>query len=193
MERKRDVLLLQAAAELGPYDEYPVLVPGIDPQLHVSRNDRDQPFFLICDHDTVLIQMSGTSRVHMRTSPVLWEDLEPGDFFYVPARTPHQIEVREPSVHVRYKAESAELEGVAWFCDKCNGEVHRAEFELTDGRLVQDGYADACEGFNSDTERRICGTCGAAHEPVDLAGIHWRETAATIRANTVDKKAKAAS
>ena len=41
------------AAKRGPYDEFPMFPPGIDPQIHVSRNNRPQPFHLICEHDTV--------------------------------------------------------------------------------------------------------------------------------------------
>ena len=179
MERTRSVGIFGAAAELGPFDEYPVLVSGVDPQLHVSRNDRDQPFFLICDHDTLLVQMSGASRVRMKVSPVLWEDLSPGDFLYVPARTPHRIEIIEPSVHVRFKAASPTLEGVAWFCDACGSEIWRLEFDLPD-ELPQEGYARACEAFNSDEAHRKCEACGMMHDPVDLTGIRWGETAKLI-------------
>ena len=54
MVRKRAFNIFQQAREAGPYDEYPVLPAEIDPQLHLSRNDRPQPFFLICERDTVL-------------------------------------------------------------------------------------------------------------------------------------------
>ncbi|MEB3980048.1 hypothetical protein OQ968_02075 [Mycobacterium sp. 663a-19] len=181
MERRSELSLLDAAAELSAYDEYPVLLAEIDPQLHLSRNDRDQPFFLICDHDTVLIQMAGTSRVRMMSSPVLWEVLELGDFLYVPARTPHRIEILEPSVHVRFKAAKPAVEGVAWFCDNCASEVHRIEFDVTEEQLVQDGYVAACAVFNSDATLRTCDNCETVHEPVDLTGIRWQETAELIR------------
>jgi mannose-6-phosphate isomerase-like protein (cupin superfamily) len=187
VERKREAFIFQAAAELGPYDEYPVLAPGIDPQLHVSRNDRDQPFFLICDHDVVLVQMSGRARVRMMDSPVMWEDLEPGDFFYVPARTPHRIEIIEPSVHVRYKAAAPEVEGVAWFCESCGSEVRRMEFDLTT-ELPQEGYARACDEFNASEDRRRCPTCATVHEPADLTGIRWTDAAKLVHA--ADEPAK---
>src|SRR5262252_2071864 len=63
MNRSRALSIFQEAKAAGPYDEYPVLPPDIDPQLHLSRNDRPQPFFLICEHDCVLTQMSGRATV----------------------------------------------------------------------------------------------------------------------------------
>lgn len=46
MERKRMLQVFKEARHAGPYDEFPVLLEEIDPQLFLSRNDRPQPFFL---------------------------------------------------------------------------------------------------------------------------------------------------
>ena len=67
--RKKLVQVFDAAKECGPYDELPVLVDGRDPQVHVSRNDRPQPFFLICSADTVLAQVTGTATARPRAFP----------------------------------------------------------------------------------------------------------------------------
>jgi len=75
----------KAAAEVGPYDEFPVLVAGLDPQVYLSRNDRPQPFYLVCEKDSLLVQMAGTGRLLLKYGPVLWESMRPGDFVYVPA------------------------------------------------------------------------------------------------------------
>ena len=39
MDRKRMLNGFKAAAEVGPYDEFPVLVPGIDPQVYLTDCD----------------------------------------------------------------------------------------------------------------------------------------------------------
>ena len=88
MDRKRMLNGFKAAAEAGPYDEFPVLVPEVDPQVYLSRNDRPQPFYLICEKDTLLAQMAGTGRLFMKYSPVTVEPMQPGDFVYIPAGTP---------------------------------------------------------------------------------------------------------
>jgi len=67
MNRSRALSIFQEAKAAGSYDEYPVLPPDIDPQLHLSRNHRPQPFFLVCEHDCVLTQMSGRATVSSKT------------------------------------------------------------------------------------------------------------------------------
>src|SRR5437868_1496435 len=97
MERKRMFQVFKEARKAGPYDEFPVLLEEIDPQVYLSRNDRPQPFFLICEHDSVLVQMSGEGMVELKDAPVLYYTTEPGDFVYVPAGTPHRVVPRTES------------------------------------------------------------------------------------------------
>jgi 3-hydroxyanthranilate 3,4-dioxygenase len=179
MERKRMVRLFEAAREAGPYDEFPVLLPGIDPQLHLSRNARPQPFFLICEQDTVLVQMSGEATVEFKDAPVLYHTAEPGDFVYVPGGTPHRIVPTTESIHVRYKAARPGLEGVAWYCPACGAELWREEWHVAD-ELPQAAYWRACQQFNAAPDLRRCAQCGAEHAPVDLTGIRWPEIAAAL-------------
>ena len=180
MERKRMLKVFKQAQEAGAYDEYPVLPASIDPQLHLSRNVRPQPFYLICEHDTVLSQMSGQASVEFKAASVLSHSLEPGDFVYVPAGTPHRIIPQTESVQLRYKAKQPGLEGIAWYCSACGAEVWREEWDTAE-ELPQEGYWRACQLFNTNDTKRVCGQCGAEHPPVDLTGIRWPEIAAAIR------------
>src|ERR1700756_1908813 len=104
MRRKNRFETYKEAASRGNYDEMPMLELGIDPQLHLSRNSVAQPFFLICEQDTMLAQMAGEARVEFRAGPVRYFDMAVGDFVYVPAGTPHRILPKTESVHLRYKA-----------------------------------------------------------------------------------------
>ena len=70
MKRKRMIPLFKIARKFRDYDEYPVLQADIDPQVHVSRNSIAQPFYLICEQDTVLVQLTGKSRIHFKNSNV---------------------------------------------------------------------------------------------------------------------------
>jgi 3-hydroxyanthranilate 3,4-dioxygenase len=175
MERKRMLNAFKEARAAGPYDEWAVLPASVDTQVHLSRNDRPQPFYLICDHDTVLAQLSGEALVEFREASVLAHRLEPGDHVYVPAGTPHRITPRTESVQLRYKGRTPILEGVAWYCERCGAEVWREEWELGE-EAPREGYRRACTAFNANPERRVCPTCGAAHRPVDLTGLPWAET-----------------
>jgi hypothetical protein len=180
----------KAAAEVGAYDEFPVLVPGVDPQVYLSRNDRAQPFYLICEKDSLLVQMTGTGRLYMKYSPVLWEAMQPGDFVYIPAGTPHRYVPVSESVQTRYKVEPAGLEGVAWFCDGCGTEITREEWDTSE-RLPHDAYWQACQAFNASLERRTCPQCGQVHTDLDLSGIRWQEIAAELRSGPAPVAAKA--
>ena len=100
MARKRMFFTFKEAVERGPFDEYPVLPEETDPQLHLSRNDRVQPFYALCGKDTVIVQMSGTGRVEFRDASVNFFDLEVGDFVYVPAGTVASFASRRREHHV---------------------------------------------------------------------------------------------
>jgi hypothetical protein len=166
-----------AAAAAGPYDERPMLPDSIDLQIHLSRNDRPQPFFLICQHDCVLVVMSGEGRVEFKDAPVLWHSYVPGDFLYVPAGTPHRIVPATESIQHRYKLPESELEAVAWYCEGCGKELYRDTWELA-AEKAQAAYLRACTEFSADPARRTCSACGAVHPEIDLAPYHWAALAA---------------
>ena len=179
MARKQRFAVNDEAARRGPYDEFPMFPPGIDPQIHISRNDRPQPFFLMCEHDTLLVTMSGGGRVEFVGGPVRYHTLAPGDFVYVPAGTPHRIVPEGECVQLRYRPEFPGLEGVAWYCDGCGKEVARDVWDTAD-ELPQEGYLRATTAFNADPAKRTC-TCGKVHPPVDLGPYRWAEVAAEVR------------
>jgi 3-hydroxyanthranilate 3,4-dioxygenase len=165
----------------GPYDDYPVLSAGIDPQLCLSRNDRPQPFYLICQKDCVLVQMSGKARIRFQGSSVNYFDAVPGDHIYVPAGTPHRIEPAGEVIQYRIKAEHSGLEAVEWYCERCNSDLWRFTWDTAE-TLPQEGYLRACEKFNDDKERRHCRVCDHDHKAIDLSGYRWREVAEELRA-----------
>jgi 3-hydroxyanthranilate 3,4-dioxygenase len=175
-------MTFKEAAGARAYDEYPMLPPHVDPQLHLSRNDRPQPFYLVCEKDSVLVQMSGQGRVRFAEGSVRYFSLQPGDFIYVPAGMPHRLEPETASVYYRYKASRPGLEAVAWYCEACNRPLWRYTFD-TATTIPQRAYADACTAFNTDIKRRICGGCGREHVPVDFPEARWREIAAELGAN----------
>jgi hypothetical protein len=186
MARTRMIDNFREAEKLGPYDEYPVLLPGIDPQMHLSRNDRPQPFFLICGKDSLLVQMSGNATLQMKHPDVINFHLKPGDYVYVPAGMPHRLVPDGVCINQRYKAESAGLEAVAWYCPKCQSELHRSVWE-THLELPQEGYARATAEFNASTALRTCKKCGSQHAPIDMSPFRWLSVAQEIRESLVKR------
>jgi 3-hydroxyanthranilic acid dioxygenase len=180
MDRRRTLDVLKAAQELGDYDDFPVLMAEVEPQLHVSRNSHPQPFFLICERDVVLVQMTGSATLKFRDSNVRSFRLESGDNVYVPARTPHQIVPITESVQVRYKPKTPGLEAVAWYCAACEQELFVATWDTGD-TISQQAYWDACERFNADAGLRTCRSCTEVHATIDLSQFNWLNVAQMIR------------
>jgi 3-hydroxyanthranilate 3,4-dioxygenase len=180
IERKRTLDGIKAARDAGNYDEVPVLMADVDPQLYLSRNSVAQPFHLICEKDTLFVQMSGTARLEMHGTNVKWFSLVPGDNVYVPAGTPHRVIPATESIQLRYKARHAGREAAAWYCETCGSELYVKTWEST-ATLSQAAYWDACDEFNAEISRRTCLACAHIHEPVDLAPFNWIALATAIR------------
>lgn len=180
MRRKNRFDTYEEAPHRGPYDEFPMLERGIDPQLHLSRNDRDQPFFLICEQDCVIAQMSGTARIEFRNSPANYFDVTLGDFVYVPGGTPHRILPKSESIQLRYKPNHPGLEAVAWYSPKTREEIARVTWNCAE-ELPQEAYLRACTAFNADAKMRTCPTTGEVLPPIDLGPYRWAQVAEEVR------------
>jgi 3-hydroxyanthranilate 3,4-dioxygenase len=180
MPRNHTLFTFAAAARAGNYDERPMLPDALDLQIHLSKNDRAQPFHLICQHDTVLMVMSGEGRVEYKGASVNRHAYELGDHLYVPAGVPHRIVPTSESILYRYKLPESEVEGLAWFCDGCGAEIYREAFDLG-AELPQEAYDRICRGFNADAARRACKSCGTVHPPIDLTPYRWAEVAKELK------------
>ena len=183
-ERTRIANLFAIAQTAGPYGELPAPPRDFDPQVHVSRNDRLQPFFLICEHDTVVATLAGEGLIEFHDAPVMEHHVSPGDFVYVPAGTPHRIHAQTPLVQIRFKARDAGLEAVAWYCPGCHAELWRREFE-TASEIPQRVYLEACEEFDARDNLRTCAACGTVHPRLELSGLRWGEIAELLDAERV--------
>ena len=179
-DRKKMVQAFEAAHDCGPYDELPVLRADRDPQLHLSRNDRPQPFFLICSSDTLLAQLAGTRPSTSSTRRFSITGSSPA------TSCTSRRGRRRASVPRRRRCTSATRrctrgsKGSRGSATRARQEVHREEFDTAE-ELSQDGYWRACTTFNADVELRRCPECGEEHERVDLTGIRWPEVAQAIR------------
>ena len=188
IKRARYQNVFDLAQEVGPWDERPVAPPFADPQVCMSRSRELQPFFLICEKDTIVIQVTGLADVDLRYTGMRQTKLEAGDMLYVPAGTPCRIGPRQESVHLRFKASNPGMEGVAWFCPSCDIEIWRHEFDAG-AQPVQLGYLDGCQAFNAQVAHRTCGPCQTVHPEVDIAGYDWARLAEEARPETVAQPA----
>jgi len=173
MTRARSTHPFKAAAGLGNYEDAAILPGETDPQVYLSRNWLPQPFHLISAKDTVLSQLSGSARVHLRDSSVNRFRMELGDHVYVPAGTPHQIVPIEEGVMIRFMPLDAGRQGAAWYCGECGTELHRYEWEHDNEEPANGLYVAACARFTADLAARTCDKCAAVHPEIDLAAYGW--------------------
>lgn len=181
LARQRFANAFALAAEAGPYAFWPVVPAGLDPQIDVSGNDRDQPFHLIHEHDAVLVHLSGRAAVRFPEGPVRQHALKPGDHLYLPAGLPYQVLTGEPCVQLLMKAELTEVEAVAFYCDSCGGLLDRVDFDTVD-EPPQRGYHRICVAFNDDADRRRCASCGSTHPIIEVEAFGWPAIADRIEA-----------
>ncbi|MBB6123096.1 hypothetical protein [Sphingobium subterraneum] len=173
IRRKNTFNILREGQRLASFDEFPMLRPEVDPQLHASMNSVDQPFHLECEKDTVVAQMSGRSRIEFKDGPTRFFDAVPGDLVYVPGRAVHRIRTVEPGLVLRYKAKDSGGEAAIWLCEGCGEQLARHEWDNA-AETPQEQYQTGCERFNSDASKRRCPSCGRDHDPIDLSPFRWQ-------------------
>ncbi|MDL4821803.1 cupin domain-containing protein [Actinomadura opuntiae] len=176
MERRRMLHVFKAAGEVGQYEDAPLLPEHVDPQIYLSRNSVAQPFFLVCEKDSVIAQMSGRAQVDLLDTSVNLFDMDPGDMVYIPARTPHRIRPADESVQLRYKARHSVLEGAVWTCAACGHVLARREWELPDP--PSRAYAEVLDWFNASVAGEPCPECGAEVPSIEPAAFSWAATPA---------------
>jgi 3-hydroxyanthranilate 3,4-dioxygenase len=181
MPRKKTFHVLRESRKVGAYDDIPMLPDDIQVQLHLSRNDRPQPFYMVSEKDTLLLLMSGAGAVEFKGTSVDRFALAPGDCVYVPAGAPHRILPAEESVMLRYKPQHPGLEAVAWFCAGCGIELYREVWDAA-SELSLERYLAVGARFNGEAPLRTCRACGAVHPTIDLTPFRWAEAAREIRA-----------
>ena len=182
MERKKMMHLLREAERcLGSYDEFPTMPAGTEPMPCLSRNRVSQPFFLVSEHDQVVLALSGKSQIELPGASPSRTELDVGDAVYVPAGQASRIVPETASVHLRFKAEPPGWEAAVWLCRQCGEELFRHELDAS-AAPAQEGYWQACQQFNGDASLRTCRGCAALHPPADLTDIKWLEVAEQIRA-----------
>jgi hypothetical protein len=180
LPRKKTFVVFREAAKVGPYDERPMLPADTQLQICLSRNDREQPFFLTCEKDTMIVAFSGAGSVLIRHPGAHGFPLEPGDHVYVPGGAPTRISPRSECVILRYKPRDAGLEAVSWYCEPCGAELYRHVFD-TAITHPQEGYLAGCRAFNGDDDLRRCEACGWTHAAVDLEPYRWETLARSLR------------
>lgn len=180
--RRNNLMVFRDAPKYGAYDEFPILRPEVDPQVHASRSDHPQPFFLTLEKDCVLVSAAGDGVLLLQHDDMRRYHLVAGDFVYLPGGTPHRLIPNGSMVTLRYKARDTGLEELSWHCDPCGTLLDTFAWDGEE-MLAQDGYAAGVRRFNDDQDRRMCRQCGHVAPVIDQTPYRWDEIARAIRAD----------
>ena len=87
-----------------------------------------------------------------------------GEIFLLPARVPHNPirGANTVGLVIERKRRSGELDGLLWFCERCNEKLYEEYFELTD---ITTQFQGIFKKFYGDENLRTCKSCGAVMEP----------------------------
>jgi 3-hydroxyanthranilate 3,4-dioxygenase len=85
--------------------------------------------------------------------------IKAGEMFYLPPRVPHSPQRSAGGVGlvIERKRLPHELDGLMWFCDRCNHKLYEEFFALEN---IETQFGAVFERFYRSTEHRTCGSCG---------------------------------
>ena len=121
-----------------------------------ARND-----FHIDPWDEIFFQMKGHIYVHVieegREKRIRINEGElfllPKNIYHSPRRPPGSV-----GLVVERPRQENELDGAAWFCEKCHHKLHEVKFWCDD---IEKTLPEVIRKFNDSPELRTCGKCGS--------------------------------
>ncbi|MFM2386450.1 MAG: hypothetical protein RL660_1207 [Bacteroidota bacterium] len=128
-----------------------MVVAGPNARKDYHYNETEELFYQLEGNITVKTQQNG------KMVPV---DLGPGDMFLLPAKIPHSPGRSEGSIGLvieRVRAGKGFTDGLMWFCEQCNTQLHEAKFELLD---IEKDFLPHFKHFYGSEELRTCKSCG---------------------------------
>jgi 3-hydroxyanthranilate 3,4-dioxygenase len=140
-------------AEAGDY--IVMIVGGPNARKDYHFNETEELFY----------QLEGSIKVTIQ------EDEKPveiiineGEMFLLPARVPHRPERPAGTVGLVIECKRPEqdvLDGLMWFCEKCNHSLHEYRFHLDN---IEKDFIPRFREFYGSEELRTCKKCGAVME-----------------------------
>lgn len=91
-------------------------------------------------------------------------EIKQGEMFLLPANTPHQPRRGPNTVGLVIECKRADrnmIDGLQWYCEKCNNLLHEYKFVLLD---VEKDFLPRFKDFYSSEELRTCKKCGYVME-----------------------------
>lgn len=85
-----------------------------------------------------------------------------GDTFLLPPRVPHSPQRMPGSIGlvIERRRLEHELDGLMWFCERCNTKLYEEFFKLRD---IEQDFPPVFDRFHSSPAHRTCTACGHVH------------------------------
>jgi 3-hydroxyanthranilate 3,4-dioxygenase len=89
-----------------------------------------------------------------------------GEIFYLPPRIPHSPQRMAGSIGlvIERKRLPGELDGLLWFCERCNHKLYDEFFELRD---IEKDFPAVFDRFYGSVDARTCRACGHVNPAPD--------------------------
>lgn len=132
-----------------------MLVAGPNARKDYHYNETEELFYQLEGNITVYIQENGEKKAM---------ELGPGDMYLHPAKIPHSPSRSADSIGLvieRKREGKGFHDGLLWFCDTCNHNLHEVYFELHN---IETDFLPHFKDFYSSEEKRTCKKCGTVME-----------------------------
>jgi len=140
-------------AEAGDY--IVMIVGGPNARKDFHFNETEELFYQLEGDIKVTIQEDGKA---------IEIPIREGEMFLLPARIPHQPARPAGTVGLVIECKREDetmLDGLQWYCEKCNNKLHEYKFHLTN---IEKDFLPRFREFYGSSELRTCNKCGTVME-----------------------------
>jgi 3-hydroxyanthranilate 3,4-dioxygenase len=132
-----------------------MIVGGPNARKDYHFNESEELFYQIEGDITVRIQEDGKAKDII---------IKEGDIFLLPGNTPHSPIRGENTIGLvieKVRKGTDLVDGLMWFCDKCNNKLHEYRFPLVN---IEHDFISRFREFYGSEEKRTCSDCGHVME-----------------------------
>jgi len=156
VDENRDQLKPPVGNKAIVHDDYIVMVvggPNARKDYHINHTPE---FFYQVEGDIVLKVIENGEQKDI--------NIREGEVFYLPASIPHSPQRKANTIGmvIEQKRPGNVKDALAWYCENCQNELYREEFELAN---IEKDLPVIFDHFYSDKEKRTCSNCGTVMAP----------------------------
>lgn len=132
-----------------------MIVGGPNARKDYHYNESEELFYQLEGEITVRIQEDGQAKDVI---------IKEGDIFLLPGKTPHSPIRGANTVGLvieRVRKGTEMVDGLMWFCDKCNHKLHEYKFPLEN---IENDFLSRFRSFYASEDLRTCDNCGHVME-----------------------------